>query len=397
MSIVNNIEFDLLFNANKTNDLVIINSMLKEIIFQYKNNIEYIKNIFPYLNNSNNKEILKENIKNIIKENLKEFVKKNNKLKLECQNIESIYNKKIEEKNVELFPLIHILNKLKDENFILSNSIMMKDSFLRIYRNNIKKLRELYYYGHEEENKERYLLYNNKLYYEHIKELEKFQESLNKYSKNLNKESISNRNLENEAKKLKRMLNQNPNSRILNTETFYFNNILYQDEEIENSLIFNDLEKEIEISNSSSFSDDESYINYDLELNLNLNLKDINNSINSNFFQDLNKTKIPLKNKIYTSDYKEQKIPQLNLKQIKSNKIRVNTENNYNYFKNDNNSVQYKIIKMKKKIQRQKLKIKKYTDIISNFKSHYIKMKIYIKRLTLSLNNENINVPKLII
>ena len=86
MSIVNNIEFDLLFNANKTNDLVIINSMLKEIIFQYKNNIEYIKNIFPYLNNSNNKEILKENIKNIIKENLKEFVKKNNKLKIKLNN-----------------------------------------------------------------------------------------------------------------------------------------------------------------------------------------------------------------------------------------------------------------------------------------------------------------------
>ncbi len=392
MSMDNNIEYDLLFNANKTNDLVIINSMLKEIIVQYKNNIVYIKNIFPNLNCSNNKEILKENIKNLIKENLKEIVLKNNKLKFEYQNIKSIYNKKINENKLEILPLISILNKLKDDNFILNNSIKMKDSFLKIYRDKIINFRKLYYYGLEEENRELYLLYNKKLYYEHKKELEQFQRLLNKYSKNLNKESISNRNLEDEAIKLRKLLHSNPKSRRLNTETFYLNDNLYQDDEIQDSLIFNDFEKEIQFSNSSSFSDDESYINYDLDLDLN----NSNNSINSiNNIKDLNKYQIQMNHKIFTSDYKDQKIPHLNLKQIENDKLSVYSEKNFNYFKNDKNSLQYKIIKMKRKIQKQKLKIKKYTDIISNFKSHYIKMKIYIKRLTLSLNNEKINFPNL--
>ena len=44
---------------------------------------------------------------------------------------------------------------------------------------------------------------------------------------------------------------------------------------------------------------------------------------------------------------------------------------------------------MKKKIKKQIEKQNQYKKIISNFKQHYIKMNLKIKKLNLSLNKEN--------
>ena len=108
----------------------------------------------------------------------------------------------------------------------------------------------------------------------------------------------------------------------------------------------------------------------------------------------MNKIKLPLfKERLYTSDYKEQEfeIPKLNLKQIEFNKIRVVTEDSD---VDDNEEIKNKeinkMIKMKKNIEKQKKKKEKYKNLISNFKLHYSKMKLYTKKISLSINNENI-------
>ena len=93
-------------------------------------------------------------------------------------------------------------------------------------------------------------------------------------------------------------------------------------------------------------------------------------------------------------------IPKLNLKQIEFNKIKVYaafTERKMNPPKGMKytNTVDYKILKMRHRLQKEKTANVKYKDIISNFKVHYVKMKQYYKQmLTLVESYDDNNIYK---
>ena len=318
-------ENDLVNYANFTNELVINNSMFKELIQEHNNYIKLLKEFFPNFNNNNKEEILKENIKKLINDSINKLQETNNNLKKTKEQINNQYYKKLEEKHNYLQPLINTLDKEKEDKFILENQIMSKDIYLKIYRGNIIKIRQFYINDYQEEIRERYINKKSKKINSLLEsESEKIQKLLNDYSKDLNKLTNENENNQLEIKKLKKILNSNTIRKRLNTEQFYYdNNLNEEEEEINDDLIFNEFEIESNYSNDSiSFSEDESYINYDLDLDINQISN--NRTQNKSHLFNLNKMKIPLNERLFTSDYKE--IPKLNLKQIEFNKIRVVTE-----------------------------------------------------------------------
>ena len=388
-----NNESELLIFANESNEKVITNSMLKEQIFQHETFINKIKRIFELIDSKKpkNKNTMKELLKNSILQELTSYINQNSKLKNEISNLQIIHNRKLEDKNDSISGLIDNLDKLKEDNFILDNSIKEKQSHITTLKGQIKLIK-----NNNIEQLEKHLIYGRKFNEFHEKELTKYQTELAKISKDHNQEILKSNKLNKEYKNLKNELSHVR----LNTEKISPKiNIKFEDkiEEEENeedyinrSLIFNDFENEDDLSLSLNFSQDETYINYSLDFNdNNLNISqsnDIVNNVNNIDFPYYKK-----KERNFVSDYKEPKfgiIPKLNLKQIEFNKIRVITENFDELSGDDNKKNQ--IIKIKKDIEREKKKKEKLKMVISNFKSYYKKIKIYIKQLKLQLVKSNI-------
>ena len=388
-----NTESELLIFANESNEKVITNSMLKEQIFQHETFINKIKRIFELIDSKKpkNKNTMKELLKNSISQELTSYINQNSKLKNEISNLQIIHNRKLEDKNDSISGLVDNLDKLKEDNFILDNSIKEKQSHITTLKGQIKLIK-----NNNIEQLEKHLIYGRKFNEFHEKELTKYQTELAKISKDHNQEILKSNKLNKEYKNLKNELSHVR----LNTEKISPKiNIKFEDkiEEEENeedyinrSLIFNDFENEDDLSLSLNFSQDETYINYSLDFNdNNLNISqsnDIVNNVNNIDFPYYKK-----KERNFVSDYKEPKfgiIPKLNLKQIEFNKIRVITENFDELSGDDNKKNQ--IIKIKKDIEREKKKKEKLKMVISNFKSYYKKIKIYIKQLKLQLVKSNI-------
>ena len=93
-------ENDLVNYANFTNELVINNSMLKELIQEYNNYIKLLKEFFHNFNNDNKDEILKENIKKLINDSINKLQETNNNLKKTKEQINNQYYKKLEKKHL---------------------------------------------------------------------------------------------------------------------------------------------------------------------------------------------------------------------------------------------------------------------------------------------------------
>ena len=387
-----NTESELLIFANESNEKVITNSMLKEQIFQHEAFIKIIKRIFELIDNKKpkNKNTMKELLQNTISQELKSFINQNSKLKNEISNLQIIHNRKLEDKNDSISGLVDNLDKLKEDNFILDNSIKEKQSHITTLKGQIKLIK-----NNNIEQLEKHLIYGRKFNEFHEKELTKYQTELAKISKDHNQEILKSNKLNKEYKNLKNELSHVR----LNTEKISPKiNIKFEDkiEEEENeedyinrSLIFNDFENEDDLSLSLNFSQDETYINYSLDFNdNNLNISqsnDIVNNVNNIDFPYYKK-----KERNFVSDYKEPKfgiIPKLNLKQIEFNKIRVVTDN-FDELSDDDKTNQ--IIKIKKNIEREKKKREKLKLVIANFKAYYKKIKIYIKQLKLQIVKSNI-------
>ena len=388
-----NTESELLIFANESNEKVITNSMLKEQIFQHETFIKIIKRIFELIDNKKpkNKNTMKELLQNTISQELKSFINQNSKLKNEISNLQIIHNRKLEDKNDSISGLIDNLDKLKEDNFILDNSIKEKQSHITTLKGQIKLIK-----NNNIEQLEKHLIYGRKFNEFHEKELTKYQTELAKISKDHNQEILKSNKLNKEYKNLKNELSHVR----LNTEKISPKiNIKFEDkiEEEENeedyinrSLIFNDFENEDDLSLSLNFSQDETYINYSLDFNdNNLNISQSNDIVNN--INDIDFPYYKKPERKFISDFKEPKfgiIPKLNLKQIEFNKIRVITENFDELSGDDNKKNQ--IIKIKKDIEREKKKKEKLKMVISNFKSYYKKIKIYIKQLKLQLVKSNI-------
>ncbi len=386
-----NTESELLIFANESNEKVITNSMLKEQIFQHEAFIKIIKRIFELIDNKKpkNKNTMKELLQNTISQELKSFINQNSKLKNEISNLQIIHNRKLEDKNDSISGLISNLDKLKEDNFILDNSIKEKQSHITILKDQIKLIK-----NNNIQKFEKHLMYGRKFNEFHEKELSKYQTELAKISKEHNQEILRSNKLNKEYKNLKNELNHVR----LNTEKIIPKfNLKFEDkieeeeneEDLNRSLIFNDFENDDDLSFSLNFSQDETYINYSLDFNdNNLNISQSNDIVNN--INDIDFPYYKKPERQFISDFKEPKfgiIPKLNLKQIEFNKIRVVTDN-FDELSDDDKTNQ--IIKIKKNIEREKKKREKLKLVIANFKAYYKKIKIYIKQLKLQIVKSNI-------
>ena len=237
-----NTESELLIFANESNEKVITNSMLKEQIFQHEAFIKIIKRIFELIDNKKpkNKNTMKELLQNTISQELKSFINQNSKLKNEISNLQIIHNRKLEDKNDSISGLISNLDKLKEDNFILDNSIKEKQSHITILKDQIKLIK-----NNNIQKFEKHLMYGRKFNEFHEKELSKYQTELAKISKEHNQEILRANKLNKEYKNLKNELNHVR----LNTEKIIPKfNLKFEDkieeeeneEDLNRSLIFND-------------------------------------------------------------------------------------------------------------------------------------------------------------
>ena len=155
-----NTESELLIFANESNEKIITNSMLKEQIFQYETFIKIIKKIFDLIDNKNPKDnyTIKELLQNSISQELKSFINQNSKLKNEISHLQIINNRKLEDKNDSISGLISTLDKLKEDNFILDNSIKAKESHIIILKDQIKLIK-----NNNNDILEKHLIYGRKL------------------------------------------------------------------------------------------------------------------------------------------------------------------------------------------------------------------------------------------
>ena len=408
-------EKELLNFANNSNDLVITNLMFKDIIEKYKNFINFIKNLFNYISKNNNskKEDI-NNINNLIKEKLKQ---KNDEIKLEISSlnkeinyIKKNHNKKLEEKNKYLEYYINQYDKLKEDNFILENTIFSKDNYITIFLNKLNYYESIIEqkndYSEEEESeekiediRERFLLYSKKINNEHQKELQHFQNDLSKMSKEHNREIIKTSRLEIEKNELNDYIKQikedkennsmreyNTNNKSLFKKNNNKHNFIYDKININNNNIIINKEnklneillfKEFEIEKTSDDEDSVllSEINYEIDLdnnNDNLNI-DLDNNIN--FLKKSKMPKIDLtaiaqkqelrkKNEnIHNINKNELKLDKININEnFKSPSLVLNGLNNLNNFDNESS----KNIKQLNLKQIEFNKVRVITDFVSS-------------------------------
>jgi hypothetical protein len=377
---------ELLIYANISNDLLITNSMLKEKIFQHEDLINYIKEIFLLIDKKipeSENYSLKGFITNKLKSKSQVFKNSNLNLKKEIKNLNHTLNKRLEAQNDALYVLNKNLDRLKEDNFILENTLILKNSYIKKFKNQLKDLK-----NNKNENIELYLLYGKKLNVEHEKQLEKVTNELAKILKEQNQELLNNIQREKEYQSLQKECIQ---SKRLQTENISLNYFKNNEEEnyLNLSLLFDDFEKEEdEYSDSLNFSQDETYINYDLDFNMqNLNLSQSNEMITN--VNDINFPYYTKKERLFTSDHNEPDagIPKLNLKQIEFNKVRIITEG-FENLSDESDSIDNQLSRIKKDIERQNKKKERLKKIISNFKTYYKKMKLYIEQLSLSLKKK---------
>ena len=94
------------------------------------------------------------------------------------------------------------MDKLKEDNFILDNSIKAKESHITILKDQIKLIK-----NNNNDILEKHLIYGRKLNEYHEKELSKYQSELAKKSKEHNQEILKSNRLNQEYKTLKNQLN----------------------------------------------------------------------------------------------------------------------------------------------------------------------------------------------
>ena len=347
-NIKNDLNNHLTTYAYNSNDLIIANETYKTQINNLSKYIKNLKNIF--FTNINNKKTIYDKIFNINQT----ISKINIELKNDIHNLAKNYNDKIERNNNNLKGLNSYLEELKEDNFLLENSLKTKDFFIKIFSNEIANINPI---------SEKYVLYSVKLRECQIKELTNAQINLNQLSKETNRETLKSHRLKEEMDNLKN-----------EKEKIKFNNL--NKNLVKNEIYFSDFEKDE--SNSSITSDLFSEINYNLDIDLNTINKVIKKSNIENIVKKqkeqikIKNLNLNLKNNVPKNSITNTKIPKLNLKQIEFNMGNIIKEKNIEI--NDNNDelnkeneIFYKIKKIKKHIKKEKEKNKKLLKLIKKF------------------------------
>ena len=402
--------------ANKSNDILITHSMFMSKIQSYQIYIRNIKRILKILDIKKNKEEIAKTLKQKLLENNKLFLIDNNKLKKEVDYIKKIYNKKVEEEKKQISGLTFYLDKLIEDKFILENTLSTKNVYIKLFN---KALNQIKTNQKIETSNERYLLYSKNVGLEHQNELINIQNELAKISKEHNQEILKTERLESKIEDLRKEILESKNiiksarnvGVNLMSDRFIFEKGIDDEEDDYNlSVLFNEFDFEY----SSDSFDDDSQINYDIDIDIDFGMenlekkkmskinlvlpfsnnqitsnlindnKDLNNDINDNELcsneRDKSNENNEGNNNIINKDVN---IPVLNLNQIEFNKCKIQYNKNIGNENERELEVEEdedeKIEKLKKEIKKQKDKRKKYKNLIYKFEEYYKKMESMIK------------------
>ncbi len=377
--ILRNIEINSihLYGNNATN-LIKENSILRQFISFYKDNIEFSK--IKFMNYfQTDKNLLKEILIFDLKKYNKKLMELNNENKNEKNKLE-IKIKKLDEK---LLSNINKLNeekeKLKEDNFILLNENKQKDSIISILNKEkvhfigLEFLQELKRTNFEIDNISSLKILKN--------ELKKTQKKLSSKTKKHNDQLKKGNELLNTKNDLKDQIKtnrKNRKSKFSPVNRCKSNNIFTKSSNYQ--LVKKKSKDDIFENNNVIFADFEDDLYDEMD---DINFITLNTEVNN--------IKINLEDKILLSEENNLKternekniftlIPKLNLKQIEYNNN--NNDNNFNncYHKRKfksminfeiKNNVDEKIEDLKKEISKMKQKNKRLKEIIKNFKEYY--------------------------
>ena len=405
----------LLKYANQVGFLISQNKLLSDKITSYNDFISFIKETFSVITPNNSKEIVEKAIRFSISKHHSEIINKNLKLSEEIKKMKERYNNRYLNHKEEVDNLIEKYEKVKEDNFILENSIKEKESYLKKYHEDLENTKRNM--GNRDDIREKYLLYSKNVNTEHLSELEKIQSLLAVESKEINKTKINTERLQTQIHTLRKnraegrqiaqtQRNQKVRPIFMEKEE---NNNLVEVPELDSFLLFKDFENDNSI-NTSKFDEYDIGLTDDFRYLKNFETEEINNQNNQNDQIDENEesnthrieeSNAYLKQRVNTvtstvSDHKKSQIPKLNLKQIEFNKVKVYAvQTDRKIIKNNNKSpknkfyqsFEWKIITMKKKVIKERELNKKYKKTISNFKLHYLRMKEYIRQIMKMLNS----------
>ncbi len=385
--ILRNIEINSihLYGNNATN-LIKENSILRQFISFYKDNIEFSK--IKFMNYfQTDKNLLKEILIFDLKKYNKKLMELNNENKNEKNKLE-IKIKKLDEK---LLSNINKLNeekeKLKEDNFILLNENKQKDSIINILNKEkvhfigLEFLQELKRTNFEIDNISSLKILKN--------ELKKTQKNLSSKTKKHNDQLKKGNELLNTKNDLKDQIKtnrKNRKSKFSPVNRCKSNNIFTKSSNYQ--LVKKKSKDDIFENNNVIFADFEDDLYDEMD---DINFITLNTEVNN--------IKINLEDKILLSEENNLKternekniftlIPKLNLKQIEYNKIKVHIKHTktQNYQENKNsvqqqNSIQDKIEQMKIKIIEIIEKNKQLKKLIKKFEKFYHKVNKKIAKM----------------
>ena len=374
-----NIEINsIYFYGNNATNLIKENSILRQFISFYKDNIEFSK--IKFMNYfQTDKNLLKEILIFDLKKYNKKLMELNNENKNEKNKLE-IKIKKLDEK---LLSNINKLNeekeKLKEDNFILLNENKQKDSIINILNKEkvhfigLEFLQEIKRTNFEIDNISSLKILKN--------ELKKTQKNLSSKTKKHNDQLKKGNELLNTKNDLKDQIKtnrKNRKSKFSPVNRCKSNNIFSKSSNYQ--LVKKKSKDDIFENNNVIFADFEDDLYDEMD---DINFITLNTEVNN--------IKINLEDKILLSEENNLKterneknintlIPKLNLKQIEYNNN--NNDNNFNncYHKRKYKSminfeikdnIDVKNEDLKKEISKMKQKKERLKEIIKNFKEYY--------------------------
>ena len=368
--------------ANQSNNLYYQNKLLKTKVTLYQELITRIKFILSLLSPNKTNSNLNMQLVTMLSNDNSSLRKKNRKMNKEIEKIQEQYDSKYK-KNKGLFDELEACyDKAKEDSFLLQNTIKEKDYYIKIYKDELTKRKANQYF--RDDVKEKYLPYTKNLNLQHKTELEILQSKLVIQSKEHNKEKVTTERLQTQIDTLRAQITEH---KIALTERGNYRTCFIERKEqlsnaneieIDSFLEFDDFEKEPE--EESRLDENEVGLIDEKEDNHQRMQTEAN-------IDETEKRQEYLNQRLCTASGPnlnlKSAIPKLNLKQIEFNKIKVYaafTERKMNPPKGTN-TVDYKILKMRHRLQKEKAVNVKYNDIISNFKVHYGKMKQYYKQM----------------
>lgn len=386
--------------ANQSNNLYYQNKLLKAKVTLYQELITRIKFVLSLLSPNKTNSNLNMQLITMLNNDNSTLRKKNKKKNQEIDKIKEKYDEKYNKSKGIFDQLEAVYDKAKEDSFLLQNTIKEKDYYITIYKDELKKRKENQYY--RDDIKEKYIPYTKNLNLQHKTELEIAQSKLVIESKEHNREKVTTERLQTQINTLREQISEhkiaqtergNYRTCYIERKDLFTNNT--NDIEIDSFLEFDEFEKEQEEEskfdeNEVGLIDEEDDNHKRMQTEENIYEKEKRNEY-------LNQRLCATSGQTFTL---KAPIPKLNLKQIEFNKIKVYaafTERKMNPPKRmkSTNTIEYNIIKMKHKIQKEKEVSVKYIDIISNFKVHYTKMKDYYKQmLTLVESYDDNNIDK---